>query len=114
MNLLVVWKYWLGDYSPVKKKLLRITSYNVCYTKLLRSILQTYAERFSHFSFTHGNAVRLLIDGDETFHAMQEVINNAQHYILIQFYIVNDDAVGRHFQQLLQARVQAGVSYNFV
>lgn len=77
-------------------------------------ILQTYAERFSHFSFTHGNAVRLLIDGDETFHAMQEVINNAQHYILIQFYIVNDDVVGRHFQQLLQARVQAGVEVYFI
>lgn len=77
-------------------------------------ILQIYAEHFSHFSFTHSNAVRLLIDGNETFYAMQEAIKKAQHYILIQFYIVNDDIVGRHFKQLLLDQVHAGIEIYFI
>src|SRR5690606_20506018 len=40
------------------------------------------------FPFTRGNGARLLVDGDETFAALLEAIEGAEHYCLVQFYIL--------------------------
>ena len=42
-----------------------------------------------------GNRVDLLIDGDATFESILEGIDQAQSYVLVQFYIVRDDGLGR-------------------
>jgi len=43
----------------------------------------------------------LLIDGQETFRSIFEGIESAQQYILVQFFIVKDDAIGRELQSKL-------------
>ena len=58
---------------------------------------------------TRGNAVELLIDGDATFEAIFAAIDSARDYLLVQFFIIHDDALGRQFQQRLIARARAGV-----
>ena len=56
-----------------------------------------------------GNAVRLLKDGDEAFAEILKVLRLAKEYILLEFYAVSDDAVGRMFRELLLKKVKEGV-----
>lgn len=58
--------------------------------------------------FTRGNALRLLIDGHETFEAIFAAIDRAEDYVLAQFYIIHDDELGREFQQRLLAAAARG------
>ena len=67
-------------------------------------------ERLAGFSATRGNSGALLIDGDESFDAIFETISNAETYVLIQFYILRDDAVGRKLADHLIAAAERGVS----
>ncbi len=61
-----------------------------------------------------GNGARLLIDGAETFQAIFEAIDGAQSYILIQFYIVRDDQLGRALRDRLIAAARRGVKVRFM
>lgn len=58
---------------------------------------------------TSGNDVQLLVDGTAYFEAIFAAIKEAQHYVLAQFYIVRDDAIGRQFQAALMEKARAGV-----
>ncbi|EQD64862.1 phospholipase D/transphosphatidylase, partial [mine drainage metagenome] len=56
-----------------------------------------------------GNKVKLLIDGAQHFEAWAAMIESARSYVLLENYIIADDAVGRRFRDLLIARARAGV-----
>ncbi|HTJ56009.1 MAG TPA: cardiolipin synthase [Devosiaceae bacterium] len=60
--------------------------------------------------FLAGNEASLLIDGKATFDSIFAGIDKAQHYLLVQFYIVRDDALGKALADKLIARAQAGVA----
>ena len=53
------------------------------------------AEGLAQMPVLRGNRVDLLIDGDATFKSILDGIDQAQEYILVQFYIVHDDGLGR-------------------
>ncbi len=59
--------------------------------------------------WTGHNRLDLLIDGEETFAAMAAAIEGAEHYVLVQFYILRDDATGRVFADQLLAAAARGV-----
>ena len=61
-----------------------------------------------------GNAMQLLIDGEETFEAIFEAIRQADSYILIQFYIVRDDDLGRAMQAELIQAAKRGITVRFL
>lgn len=63
----------------------------------------------SQIPFLKGNDVELLIDGEATFKSIFEGISNAQKVLLIQFYIIHDDELGREFAERLLERAAAGV-----
>ncbi len=56
-----------------------------------------------------GNAVELLIDAPEHYAAWLAAIRGARQRVLLENYIVRDDAVGREFLAALVERAQAGV-----
>ncbi len=58
-------------------------------------------EKLAYMSFSRYNNAELLIDGEQTFAAIFESLEQATSYVLVQFYIVNNDALGRKFQQSL-------------
>ncbi|MFT7670553.1 MAG: cardiolipin synthase [Planctomycetota bacterium] len=64
--------------------------------------------------FTCGNSAELLIDGDAIFDSIIGGMEEAKHYILVQFYIVRDDQLGRRFKDCLIAKSRAGVRVNFL
>ncbi len=71
-------------------------------------------EALAAMPFTRGNRGRLLVDGEATFEAIFAGIEGAREYLLVQFYIVHDDAIGRELQQRLIARAREGVRVLFM
>jgi len=63
---------------------------------------------------TRGNHVELLVDGDATFAAIFAAIDSARDYLLVQFFIVHDDGLGKKLQQHLIERARAGVKIYFL
>ncbi|MGC1547983.1 MAG: cardiolipin synthase [Rhodanobacter sp.] len=59
--------------------------------------------------FHSGQKLQLLIDGDATFEAILTAIAQAEHCVLVQFFIFHDDGLGRRMQQVLLERAAAGV-----
>ncbi|GAB7536768.1 cardiolipin synthase [Burkholderia sp. 3C] len=59
--------------------------------------------------FVGGNAVRLLVNGEATFAAILSAIEGARHYVIVQFFIVRDDALGAMLRDALLACAARGV-----
>jgi len=66
-------------------------------------------EKLAMLPATRGNHAELLIDGEATFRSIFESIAQAQDYVLVQFYIIHDDGLGRRLKDALIARARAGV-----
>jgi len=56
-----------------------------------------------------GNALSLHIDGEAAFTAMFAAIARAERYVLVQFFIIHDDTLGRRLRDALLERAAAGV-----
>jgi len=66
-------------------------------------------EKLVQFPFTRGNSMDLLIDGRATFDAIFAAIEAAREYVFVEFYIVNDDELGRELARRLMAKARLGV-----
>lgn len=56
------------------------------------------------------NEVKLLVNGDETFRAIFAAISKAKQAVLVQFFIIHDDDLGKRLQALLLKKAAEGVS----
>lgn len=56
------------------------------------------------------NEVKLLINGEATFAAIFEAIRHAKEAVLVQFFIIHDDDLGRRLQSLLLEKAAEGVA----
>jgi cardiolipin synthase len=74
---------------------------------------QTLA-KLARLPFSHLNQTDLLTNGEDTFAAIFAAMDMARHYILIQFYIVRDDAVGRELLAHIAAATARGVHVSFL
>jgi len=79
-----------------------------------RSAAITGAEKMARIPLTGGNNVTLLVDGDATFASIFDGIDAAEEYVLVQFYIVRDDELGRQLKSRLIAKAQSGVRVLFL
>jgi cardiolipin synthase A/B len=61
-----------------------------------------------------GNEVELLVDGQAIFRSMFEGIAGAREYLLVQFYIVKDDGIGRELKNRLIERARDGIRVRFL
>lgn len=66
--------------------------------------------RAAGMPFVEGNHAELLIDGEATFDSILAGIAVAQSYVLVQFYIIRDDALGQRLADALIERARAGVA----
>lgn len=66
-------------------------------------------ERLADVPFLGGNRVELLVDGERTFESLLAGIEGARRYVLVQFYIVRDDELGRRLAELLERKAREGV-----
>jgi cardiolipin synthase len=69
----------------------------------------TLLEKLAKLPATRGNHTELLVDGEATFRSIFEAIQGAHDYVLVQFYILHDDDLGRRLKDALIARQREGV-----
>jgi cardiolipin synthase len=100
-----------GDIADLVLKPMK--SYPCHITHADRETLQVY-ESLARVPFTCGNKVDLLVNGEATYASMFGAIEEAERYVLVFFFIVNDDGVGRALHRRLVERAQAGVRVVFV
>lgn len=74
-----------------------------------RRSIATAFEQLCEHKVLSGNAAKLLIDGEATFAEIFAAIESAQHYILVQFYTIRDDELGRDLARRLSDRARAGI-----
>jgi cardiolipin synthase len=74
----------------------------------------TALKRLARLPYTQGTKATLLIDGDATFRSIFAGIAAAQEYILVQFFIVHDDLIGRELKNNLIIKAQQGVRVYFL
>ncbi|MBS1117691.1 MAG: cls [candidate division NC10 bacterium] len=72
------------------------------------------AQQMAGLPCLQGNSVELLVNGDATFRSIFQGIDAARAYVLVEFYIVHDDEIGREFKERLIARARAGVQVRFL
>lgn len=72
------------------------------------------AQRLAGMPYLRGNSVELLVDGEATFASILQGIDAARESILVEFYIVHDDGIGRELKTHLIARARAGVRVRFL
>ncbi|MFO0934238.1 MAG: cardiolipin synthase [Planctomycetota bacterium] len=65
--------------------------------------------RLARLPFTRGNEASLLVDGEDTFRSLLDGIDRATRYVLVQFYILRADGLGRALKERLVAKAKAGV-----
>lgn len=75
---------------------------------------QRVFEVLAKLAFTHSNLVELLIDGEEAFGEIFRRIDDAREYVLIQFFIVRDDRLGRELKERLIRKAREGVRVLFL
>lgn len=63
---------------------------------------------------TTGNNVKLLEDGPATYRAMFQAIDAARDHVNMETYILDDDATGQQFAQVLLRKQQEGVQVNLM
>jgi len=70
--------------------------------------------RLANLPVTRYNRTRLLIDGKDTFQYMFDAIDKAQAYILIEFFIIKDDKLGRELKSRLIQKAREKVRVYFL
>jgi phosphatidylserine/phosphatidylglycerophosphate/cardiolipin synthase-like enzyme len=73
-------------------------------------VLETLFFRSAGSPLVGGNAVRVLLDGDQNYPRWLDAIATAKRTIHLQMYIVHNDGIGRRFRDLLVEKARAGVA----
>jgi len=66
-------------------------------------------EELAEMPFTSHNDATLLVNGSAAFPAMFAAMEAAKEYIIVQFYIINDDTLGRQLKEILERKAREGV-----
>jgi cardiolipin synthase len=74
------------------------------------NVLETLFFRSAGAPLVDGNAVQVLLDGDQNYPRWLHAIDQAQRTIHLEMYIVHNDVIGRRFRDALVARARAGVT----
>jgi cardiolipin synthase len=72
------------------------------------------AELLADLPLSTGNSTELLIDGEATFKSIFEGVEQANEYVLVQFYIVKDDDLGRELKDRLILKAREGIDVYFL
>ncbi|MDB5142395.1 MAG: cls [Mucilaginibacter sp.] len=63
---------------------------------------------------TGGNAVKLLINGENKFPEVIEALKSAKHHIHIEYYIFEDGEIGEEIKNILIQKAKEGVAVRFI
>lgn len=78
------------------------------------SRLQQTLARLAPFPVTGRNRTKVLTNGDATFQAILEEIQDARHHIHLDYYTIRNDGVGQSFLDVLTKKARRGVEVRIV
>jgi len=113
-NYVTTRKAGLGAVRPMARALVNAieknseTEQNAAMKSEASSLMETLSN-LSTLPVTTGNKVELLVDGKNTFESIFDAIDAAEKYILVQFYIIRADELGRQLQEKLIRKARSGV-----
>jgi cardiolipin synthase len=67
-------------------------------------------KQLARLPFLGPNTAELLIDGEATFHSIFAGIESARNCVLVQFFIIRDDALGNALAERMIERARAGLT----
>ena len=67
-----------------------------------------------HSPLTHKNRVKLLVNGEEKFPELIQVLQEAKHHIHLEYYIYEQDEIGTAIIELLIQKAKEGVEVRFI
>jgi cardiolipin synthase A/B len=73
-----------------------------------------YEEALTGTPLTTGNDVKLLYDGPASYKAMFEAIEKARDHVNLEFYMIEDDEIGKEVSELLIKKRAQGVAVNLI
>ena len=76
--------------------------------------LATMLIRDLHSPLTRKNKVKLLLNGEEKFPEVMQVLQNAKHHIHLEYYIYEQDETGTAIIELLIQKAREGVEVRFI
>jgi cardiolipin synthase len=76
--------------------------------------LAVMVEKELRSPLTRRNKVKLLINGEEKFPEVLEAIRDAKHHIHIEYYIYEQDEIGKQILELLIVKANEGVKVRFI
>ena len=63
---------------------------------------------------TAHNRVKVLINGENKFPEVLQALKNAEHHIHLEYYIYEDDQIGRQIEEILIEKAKQGVAVRFI
>ncbi len=94
----------LNSYAPIQRETL--TASGLATIKTLVELTKA--------PFSNGNSVQLLVNGAQTFPAIFAAIAAAKKYVVVQYYIVEDDGLGRKLKDCLLKKAKEGIAVYFL
>ncbi|GEL77151.1 cardiolipin synthase [Tenuibacillus multivorans] len=72
------------------------------------------AQHLGNTPVSFNTETKILTNGRETFPAIIDELNKAEHHIHMEYYIVRDDEIGNTIKDILIEKAQAGVEVRFL
>ncbi|MFX3624126.1 MAG: cardiolipin synthase [Ectobacillus sp.] len=79
-----------------------------------QDLLFRLADRLGTLNISFHTKTKVLTNGEETFAAVKEVLQKANHHIHMEYYIVRDDKIGTEIKDILIQKAQEGVKVRFL
>ncbi|MGL4781651.1 MAG: cardiolipin synthase [Bacteroidales bacterium] len=76
--------------------------------------LVTLLNRNNYAPLYEGNQIKPYIEGESKLEDMVKAIESAEHYIWVEYYIIEDDDFGRTFRDLLIKKAKEGIAVKFI
>lgn len=104
--------------SRMREGILDVPDYEMAQAKLKTHPkyrkLMTLIETSSQYPPTDQNEVTLLEDGRQTFHSILEAMENAEHYIYLQYYIFEEGELTDRLLKLFEKKTVDGVRIKMI
>ncbi len=79
-----------------------------------QQLLFKLAHNLAKSPISFASETKVLTNGDETFSTIFQALENANHHIHLEYYIVRHDDVGQRLKQILIERAKHGVQVRFL
>ncbi|KAA9039489.1 cardiolipin synthase [Ginsengibacter hankyongi] len=67
-----------------------------------------------HTPLSGGNKVKILVNGEEKFPEVLTALKEAKHHIHLEYYIYENDSIGKEIENILIAKAKEGIQVKFI